>query len=128
MNEKEQAAFDALPRPPAGSSFSLVKVETVCLPHPYMIGSRHVGHAADHFGGRLGKEAIADAERKGIYCEWRGCQLSYDKHESQMTAFIEVGQNRDLNAVPGLHAYLLSIKEQATQLGIDGFAFPLRGQ
>jgi len=118
----------AFPAPPEGSTFRLRECKKISAPHPYMIGVGHVVHASDKFNGRLGVEAIESAERKGIHCQWRGCQLSYKEHTNDMTLIIEVDQNSDLNAVPGLHAYLVAIKAQAEALGVKGFAFPRRGQ
>lgn len=123
MNEKEQAIFDALPKP-TDVEFELVKIESVCLPHPYCITVKHVVHAADHFNGSLSMEAIEDAEKHGVSCGT--CHHSYSEHTTELTAWIAVPQNRDLNAVVGLHAYLLSIKEQAAALGVESFAFPLK--
>lgn len=123
MNAKEQAIFDALPKP-TDVEFTLVKVEPVYIPHPYCVTSKHVVHAADHFSGRLGMEALEDAEKHGASCGT--CHRPYSEHTAELTAWIAVPQNRDLNAVAGLHAYLRSIKEQAAALGIEGFAFPLK--
>lgn len=108
--------------PPANAVFSLVKIEKVSLPHPFMITPGHVAYAADHCGGMLTTEAIKASRVK---CGWRDCFLDVDKHETNLTLFIRVPQNRDLNAVEGLHAYLLAIKEEAMKLGIQGFAFPI---
>lgn len=116
-----------IPEPPAGSVFKLEKLEKVSMPHPYCIGTRHVAAAADHFGGMLGAEAIRFAERNGASCDicrasGRGV-LSYDQHENPLTLFVSLPNNKaDLNKVPGLHAYLLKLKE--LNLGIEGFAFP----
>lgn len=122
--------LDQVPAPPEGAVFRLKKLDTVSIPHPYMITPRHVSWASDHWGGMLGKEAIRDAEKHGAECGiCRDKQhrdgsriLSIDEHESSLTLFIVVPQNRDLNSVTGLHAYLLKLKE--ANLGIEGFAFP----
>ncbi len=127
----EQAKLDKmfadLPQPPKSAVFRLSQVKQVFLPHPYCIGTKHVVVASDHFGGMLTEDTIRDAEKRGAKCSTcrRGEVLPYDEHESQVALYIEVPQNRDLNAVSGLHAYLLSIKEQATKSGIEGFAFPV---
>lgn len=119
-----------LPAPPEG--LRLMKVEKLFLPHPYCIGAKHVAHAADHFSGMLGEAAIADGEKQGIICETckaRGEHLSYKDHETSLTLFVEIPpipRLEHLKDVPGLHEYLLSIKEQAERLGIQGFAFPSR--
>lgn len=124
--EKEVTIAD-FPTPPPDAVFELQKVETVSLPHPYCITPKHVGVAADQFAGILGEAALEAAEKQGARCGMRDCHLPYSKHESVKTLFIKVpNRPKDLNDVPGLHAYLLSIKEQAEGLGITGFAFPDR--
>ena len=119
--------YAQLPKAPEGSTFHTEKVTKVSLPHPYCITPRHVAYASDHCGGMLGESAIEGAERKGAKCGMKGCQLRYSQHETQVTLVVVVPVGtRDLNAVPGLHTYLLSIKDLATELGIQGFAFPSR--
>lgn len=95
--------------------------DTIPLPHPYMITPRHVAIAADRHGGMLGKEAIEDAERRGIHCGQRGCTLSLAEHEQAL--LVAVRDNRALKDIPELKDYLLSIKDMATQDGFAGFAF-----
>jgi len=120
-SDEELPDISSIPAPPAGASFHLKKIERISIPHPFVIGPRHVTFASDHRSGRLTKEAI---KASGAPCEWKGCRLGIDEHESQVTLFISVPQNDDLNAVDGLHAYLLSVKDRCVELGIDGFAFP----
>jgi hypothetical protein len=121
---KKVATIDDFPTPPEGSAFRLRKVTTISQPHPYCITGRHIVHAADKWGGRLGAAAIESAERGGAHCGWKGCQLPYDEHTSDTALVIEVDDNRDLNKVVGLQEYLLLIKEKAQELNVDGFAFP----
>lgn len=118
--------LEKIPAPPEGSVFSLQKVENVSIPHPYCIGPKHVSIAADRFSGRLGAEAIETAERAGYGCQVPRCQLSHRDHETLKTLFIVLDKAppSDLNKVPGLGAYLSTIKETAESLGIQGFAFP----
>jgi hypothetical protein len=112
---------DRLPALPPGATFRPVKVETVTLPHPYCIGPRHVGYASDH-GGVLTPEAI---EASGAPCEVKGCRLAYRDHESMLTLFVEVEDDRrDLNTHAGLGPWLQSVKD--AELGLEGFAFPPR--
>lgn len=125
---KNTVNISDLPQPAAGVTFSLVKVETISMPHPYCITPRHVAWASDHFGGLLSTDAIRDAEKHGARCDicaksGRGI-LTVDQHENAVTLFIRVPQNRDLNAIPGLHSYLFNNKAQFVKLGIEGFAFP----
>lgn len=124
--ETPTITLDQLPPVPDGSPFRLEKVERVGMPHPYCITPKHVAHASDHFGGMLTADAIRDAEKHGARCDIcrvRRLTLSFDEHENPLTLFISVPQNKDLNAVPGLHAYLLQVKNAG--LGLEGFAFPL---
>ena len=127
MDNKEQEIFDAIDPPPKKSVFIRSHVETLMLPHPYCITSKHL-----QFGDStiLDGDAIERAEAKGAVCDIcrkqkKGPILTYREHEKNVTLFIRVPQNKDLNAVKGLHAYLLQIKEKATKLGVQGFAFPL---
>ena len=123
MEAKEQEIFDQIPKPDAGAVFELSEVCKISWPHPFCITPRHVTYAADRCGGMLTEVAIKDSRAP---CGVRNCQLGYDEHKSQMTLFITVPDNRNLNAIDGLHAYLMAIKDKATELGIDGFAFPNR--
>lgn len=98
--------------------------DTIGVPHPYCIGEKHVVHAADHFSGMLGKEALASAERAGIRCAVKGCKLSYDEHEQAILVGCRAPLKDDKGEVnPELHEWLLSIKDQAMKDGFAGFAF-----
>ena len=114
-----------LPSPPEGSPFRLREVKKISYPHPYGIKAAHVGIAADKFSGRLGEDAIKYAERQGITCFICQGQYKFEDHKTDLTLVIEVDDNKvNLNNVPGLKEYLLSIKEKAEALGIKAFAFP----
>lgn len=112
--------------------FSLLKIEKVSIPHPYCITPKHIAVAADDFGGMLGEAAIEAAERKGAVCDI--CRerarrdgsriLTYGEHENNVTLFVKVPQNRDLNAIEGLNKYLFDNKQTFVDAGIQGFAFP----
>jgi len=101
--------------------------DTIGVPHPYMIGVEHVGHAADHFGGMLSKEAVEDAERKGVaHCGWKDCQLKFAEHKQALVVecladMRDLVDSKKMNAE--LHAYLLKHKEAATADHFEGFAF-----
>ena len=123
MDEQQMSeVLTQIPKPPDGSVFELDKVVKVTYPHPFMITAKHVARAADQYGGMLGEECL-----RGQGCGMRDCNLRYEEHKTEVALTIVVPRgSRDLNAIPGLHAYLLSIKEVATGLGIEGFAFPDR--
>ena len=80
-------------------------VDTIGVPHPYMITGKHVGEASDHFFGRLGEEAIRSAEKKGITCGMRHCNLSYDEHKQALVVRVKCGG--ELKDAPGLKEYLM---------------------
>lgn len=124
--EELRGILEQIPTPVAGSPFTLQKVEDVSIPHPFMIGPRHVQIAADQFGGMLGDAALAYADRVGVGCYVRGCHLSYKEHETTRTLFVllDKAPPRNLNEVSGLASYLSDIKDKAESLGIKGFAFP----
>lgn len=128
MSEKEDKYKEELKEIPEAENknIQLVKIEDVAMPHLYCITPKHLEYSDSmHLD-------IAGAEKKGAVCEIcreanrkNGAKiLKYDEHETSKTLFIRVPQNRDLNAIEGLHAYLLSIKPIASKLGITGFAFP----
>lgn len=119
-----------LPQPPEGATFSLKEVRSITAPHPYCITPKHVAWASDHWSGMLGKEAIRDAEKNGARCDicakGHNGILTIDEHVTSLGLFILVPQNRDLNAVPGLHKYLFDNKAAFVAVGIEGFAFPTK--
>jgi hypothetical protein len=119
-----------VPAPPEGSVFRLLKLEKIPMPHPYMVGPAHLKYSDSMYLD------IERAEERGARCyickrlakcrhqKPCGCHLlTYAEHENPLTLFVGVPQNGDLNAVPGLHTYLLQVKN--LNLGIEGFAFPL---
>ena len=63
---------------PSTEHFSVT--DSIGIPHPYCLTPRHVAVASDHFCGRLGKDAIIDAEKRGVKCGMRGCTLAYGVH------------------------------------------------
>jgi hypothetical protein len=123
----ENTIPDKIPNPPQDSVFRLSKVDTVTFPHPYCITPKHLELSDSHI---LDAASITHAESRGAKCDIcnkNGREiLPYSEHRNETTLFIKVPQNKDLNAVEGLHAYLLSIKNICTELGITGFAFPCR--
>mgnify|MGYP001588866557 CR=1 FL=1 len=128
MMQEKAISISAFPSPPEGAVFRLRECKTIHVPHPYCISAAHVEHASDKFCGMLGRDAIESAERHGIKCYICKGKYSYAEHKAEQTLVITVPDNRDLNAIPGLHAYLLSIKLLAESLGITGFTFPTAAQ
>lgn len=81
-------------------------------PHEFMIGPKHVTHAADHCGGVLG-----DATFDVVPCARAGCNLLYKDHKSDKIAFLQLsrdGKNQEANDE------LVLIKQILTDNKIDG--------
>lgn len=97
--------------------------DSIGVPHPYMIGARHVGHAADNFGGRLGKEAIESAEEQGIKCCVCKGELSYAEHEQALLVESDKDHKGHETLQAELQTWLKSICDMATSDGYAGFAF-----
>ena len=95
--------------------------DVIGVPHPYCIGTKHVVHAADHFGGMLTADAIRDAEKRGAKCCICKGKLSYDEHQSAIVVVVD--DARELKDIPELRDYLLSIKDRTEKDGFAGFAF-----
>ncbi len=84
-------------------------------PHPFMIGPKHIGYAAHHCGGMLGKEAV-DAHP----CAKRGCRLPYDEHTSDHVLFLAQVRNlTDSEAQAALKIITADMESDK----IDGIAF-----
>lgn len=98
--------------------------DTIGVPHPYCITPKHVGVAADDFGGMLSEEAIRAAEKQGARCGQRGCLLDYDKHEQALIVSCRAPlKNSDGTVNPELHRFLLDNKNECEKHGYAGFAF-----
>lgn len=98
-------------------------------PHPYMIGTAHVAHASDNYGGMLGENAIHDLEAtRGPSCYWKGengdrgkrCRVPYSEHKHDNVAVMEL--KRDLTNKEAYDALVL-LKEKFIEENIEGFAF-----
>lgn len=119
--DRRREAMSKLPKLPEGATFKPLRLETTVHPHPFMITNQHIAKAP---GGRL-DPSVAPCGMKGTGRYGADCDLSYAEHEQSETLFIEVEQNNDLNAIPGLGPWLQLVKD--ADLGIAGFAFPKKG-
>ena len=101
--------------------------DTIGVPHLFMIGSKHVAHAADHFGGMLSEAAIESLEKKlgRPSCEYPDCNLKHDEHEQALLVAVKSDIPLNELAAPGepLHVYLNEIKDQCEADGFAGFVF-----
>lgn len=126
-----------LPPVPEGAKFRVVGTDTFNhQPHPFCITPRHIAYAADHCGGMLTTDAIRNSHapcgmgRRGSPILGEDpCNLSIDEHTHE-TAIVVVVPNdvKDLNAIEGLHAWLVAAKPVAEAEKIDGFMFPSEAQ
>jgi len=124
----DQRTIDLRARYGASEQGNFYVCDTIGVPHPYCITGKHVAHAADHFGGMLGKEAIEDAERDDATCGVRGCTLTFAEHETALLVACRVEiKGDDGKAHPELHAYLLAVKERCEADRYAGFAFVREG-
>jgi len=98
-------------------------VDTIEVPHPFIITSRHVAYAADRNSGMLTKSAI---KHSGVPCGMRGCLLSIDEHETALLVSCLAplkDTDDEKKANPELHKYLLDVKEQCEAEKYAGFTF-----
>ena len=128
MADKIKSIINKIPAPQI-PHVKLLKVENIFVPHPYCITPRHLTGKSMY----LNEETIRDAEKNNnAVCDIckklvnAGRQkkiMFFDEHQRALTLFIEVPDNEDLNAVPGLNEYLLKIKPVLLKFGVDGIAF-----
>ena len=74
-------------------------------PHPFMIGPRHVAHAADNHSGMLGEKTL-----EAIPCAMPRCELSYHEHTSNLVVFLQLqrdGEAYEANEILGKLAPVL---------------------
>lgn len=103
--------------------------DTLGVPHPYCIGTRHIGHAQS-FGGMLSKEAIESGEKYGINCEIclknshkGGKVLTFAEHEQALCIKCLKDFKKSKTLKNELHKYLLSIKKECEKNKYTGFVF-----
>lgn len=97
-------------------------IDTMGVPHPYCITSRHLSAHDGITGGTLDGYAISQAEKNGARCGMKDCNLPYSEHKQAL--LIEVDHPGDIKAVDKeLREYLLSIKELTEKEKYVGFVF-----
>lgn len=85
-------------------------VDSLPVPHPYMITPKHIEVASNEFMGMLGKEAILRAEEKGVFCDICRAKhntdysykiLSYEEHEQVLLVCckIEIKDNDEIKNI-----------------------------
>jgi len=103
-------------------NFSII--DTIPIPHAFVIGTKHVAHASDNHMGMLGEETM-----KAIPCA--GCHKDYSEHKTGLLVGCKTDiqdTNDTTKGNPELHKYLLKNKKNAENGNFEGFAFKdLRG-
>jgi hypothetical protein len=122
--KKDREAKDKFSSYPKTAFYRVI--DTIGVPHPYMITSAHVCIAADEYSGMLTADAIRGAEERGAKCDICRAEvkagrqrdvLKYDEHGQAL--LIECKKD-DTEA---LKKYLLLIKDQAEKDHYKGFCF-----
>lgn len=93
-----------------GGNFEVTNI--IGVPHPFVVGSKHVSYAADHCGGMLGEEVM----EKIPCCH---CKKKYSEHGIALV----VSCHRPTAKNAELQGYLISIKDRAEAEGFVGFVF-----
>ena len=109
MNEKQKEFLNEYGQ---SENNNFYIVDSIGVPHPYMIGAKHIKHAADHFSGLLGKEAIESGEKIGITCEMPGCNLTHAEHGQALLVACKEEISINNKANPELHKWMLTIKDK----------------
>lgn len=117
MNEKLRARYGK------SEHGNFAVVDTIGVPHPYMITAKHVVHASDHFFGRLDEAAIEAAEKAGAKCGICKGKLKWSEHKHALLVSCKLPLKDGDKACPELHAYLLKCKPLCEEDGHVGFAF-----
>lgn len=101
--------------------FFVAKCDSVNFrPHPYTIGSEHVGWASDHFSGLLGNDAIESFEKQGGHCAAKGCRLTHDEHTHDDVVFLQLKKHTTQEEVRTQMKLMLKPVEI---MGYKGFGF-----
>ena len=98
-------------------------IDTIGVPHMYMIGPRHIGYASDRFSGLLGAEAIKSGEReKKLHCYQPGCTLYYEEHKEALLVKCMKDPAIEENSKE-LNELIVKWKEEVERNNYAGFAF-----
>lgn len=103
-------------------NFSIV--DSVPVPHPYMITPKHLEFVADNNHGILDEHAIMECEKRGIYCaickNARNQILPFSEHKLALL----VGCKADLmENKDEIKEFILRINDATEKDGYVGFVF-----
>lgn len=97
-------------------------VDTIGVPHPFMITNHHVAWASNHNGGILGMDAMEKAKALNRGCGI--CHEEYSKHETAVLIGCKIDiKKKDGTANKELHKYLLKNKKNCEKEHLAGYAF-----
>jgi hypothetical protein len=85
-------------------------------PHTFMVGPRHVAHASDHCGGKLGEETM-----KAVTCAHPGCGMPYEAHTSDRVMALKLVTNASNEEAQQALKDIVAATEH--EYHIDGFVF-----
>lgn len=126
--------------PPESKEYELMSVDQINhRPHIYCLTPKHIEHCADNHSGILTEAAIDDAEKAGVHCGMfvmpNGdtynsrksgsvpCTIPRADHKCDTVLFIKALADKPVGELEGINEYLVSIKYELAELGIDGAAF-----
>lgn len=95
--------------------------DTIGVPHPYMITSKHVTYTSDNFNGMLGSSAIESAENEGITCGICRGKLSYKEHETALVIQCDKDVHNDKSTQNELQKFMLKLKPRMKKDKYVGF-------
>jgi len=100
-------------------------IDTIGVPHTYCITPKHIEYSDGMYLD------IEGAEKRGAVCDT--CReikkrtgkpiLTHAQHETALLVECKIDANTDAEGKKELHAWLLSIKDEATRNKYAGFAF-----
>ncbi len=101
-------------------------IDTIGVPHPYVITPRHVTVASDHHSGILDDGAIRNAEENhGARCGHPRCNLTFDQHEQALLVEVDEDTRGNEALSEALGEYLKSLVSEAEANGYAGFTLSL---
>lgn len=133
MAEKENKSEFDIYGTSASGNFKVIN--SIGVPHPYCITSKHVCIASDNFNGILNENAIREAEEEGAICDTcrilvktgkQDAILSFDEHKTALIIECKKDVKIDKEAQNECTKWLLKIKDLAEKNNIEGFAFVLK--
>lgn len=116
MNDDKKKELIPLLQAKLNPNFKILSIEDCNhKPHMFMIGPKHVAHAADNNGGMLG-----DATLKVIPCAQPGCKMLYAEHTHNTIVCVQLTKNLTNKAATVTLKKVANLLEENS---IDGVTF-----